>query len=702
LGDREELIALRRLAELEAKAKGISINQFKAKKPSVASPEEEGLLKKVIGGAVEPNLTLATGALAAPLSGLAGIAGTMLPGEQGQGAEWARNVGSTLTYSPQTQGGKDALSVIAKPFELLGEGADWAGGKYSEALGKILPPEAAATFGAGLNTAIQAVPMALSAKYMPSIPKIGESAPVQAVSKVVKNIAGPIEGRAGRLLRDVAGPDKIDAVIQAMLQHQDRVPGSAATAGQAATPAGSAEMSALQEIIANRAPSKYGTAGIEGSQEGARQAAIGTIAKTPKDLVDAILARKEATAPIRETSLANANIAGVKGPQLAERIAERGTQATEAAANVRRLGKAGEIAERVGIEQPRLGGGAPPVPGLPRTPSQYSYGTELSKLAERKTGNAAEVSLQKGSERRFAQMQADSLAEHGYFPLESNSVVGQIKRIQNIPGNKTNTTLQKAMGEINDLIASATDRNGIIDSRELYTIRKSEAGNVINKFAQENKNWDQRYTAGLLKDVQKIIDKAIVDAGAPDWPKYLSTYGEMSKPINRMETGQAVKDALVSSLGTAERPTVFANLVKKAGEETSVGTGKPRMADLTPQEASVVEAVKAELARNSQYNKMASEGSKEATRRITTEIPVWQTHGFFSPGWSAARAIYNRVANRATDKVVAELANRMDNPQAIAKLMQDAAPAQRSLIVDALMRRANVGAMQQAAQQGER
>lgn len=136
------------------------------KKPSaptskIANAEESPYsLKNLAGGAIEPNLSLLSGAVAGPLSGIAGMAGSMLPGPEGQGADWTRNVGNALTYEPRTAGGQAGLSAVAYPFQKLAEGADYLGGKATDITGSP-------AVGAGINTAAQALPMLLGAKSLP-------------------------------------------------------------------------------------------------------------------------------------------------------------------------------------------------------------------------------------------------------------------------------------------------------------------------------------------------------------------------------------------------------------------------------------------------------------------------------------------------------------------------------------------------------
>src|SRR3990167_4564587 len=64
-------------------------------------------LTNLAGAAAEPLMTMGSGAVTMPLSGLAGILGSVLPGPQGQGQQWAEKIQSG-TYQPKTTGGKNA------------------------------------------------------------------------------------------------------------------------------------------------------------------------------------------------------------------------------------------------------------------------------------------------------------------------------------------------------------------------------------------------------------------------------------------------------------------------------------------------------------------------------------------------------------------------------------------------------------------
>ena len=104
-------------------------------------------------GIAETAMTLGSGMAGSVAGGIAGIAGTVLPGPEGQGADWTKRVSGGVTYQPRTKAGQKITGTVAYPFEKLAEGADYAGGAVADATGS---PAA----GAAVNTAIQTIPAA--------------------------------------------------------------------------------------------------------------------------------------------------------------------------------------------------------------------------------------------------------------------------------------------------------------------------------------------------------------------------------------------------------------------------------------------------------------------------------------------------------------------------------------------------------------
>lgn len=133
-------------------------------KASAPEAVSTALNKSPMAGVLDSAASLASGAVAGPLSGLAGVAGALLPGKQGQGADWVNKVQDTLTYEPRTELGKGVVKAVSYPFQKLAEAGDAAGGTTAEGTGSPMA-------GAGINAALQAIPLVLG-----RVKPMGESA----------------------------------------------------------------------------------------------------------------------------------------------------------------------------------------------------------------------------------------------------------------------------------------------------------------------------------------------------------------------------------------------------------------------------------------------------------------------------------------------------------------------------------------------
>lgn len=116
------------------------------------------ILKNAAGALSEPAAQIASGFVATPFAGLAGLAQgakNLVPGWQGMpAADRIRQVENAMTYEPRTTAGKAVSGVVNYPFQKLAQFSDFAGQKTSDATGS---PAA----GAAVNTAIQFAPSAL-------------------------------------------------------------------------------------------------------------------------------------------------------------------------------------------------------------------------------------------------------------------------------------------------------------------------------------------------------------------------------------------------------------------------------------------------------------------------------------------------------------------------------------------------------------
>lgn len=118
----------------------------------------------LVGAAVEPMLSIASGAIAQPIAGISGLVDLAAGGGAEGAARMVEKVQHALTYQPRSTGGKNAMQVIGYLPEKLDQVADLAGEKAANLTGSP-------AVGAAIKTAIEGGPQILLAKG------IGEAVP---------------------------------------------------------------------------------------------------------------------------------------------------------------------------------------------------------------------------------------------------------------------------------------------------------------------------------------------------------------------------------------------------------------------------------------------------------------------------------------------------------------------------------------------
>ena len=409
-----------------------------------------------------------------------------------------------------------------------------------------------------------------------------------------------------------------------------------------------------------------------------------------QDIAQKEAAVKAATeaGPLREQALKNANLAGTVGEKLAAKAEGLSDAAAQKVADVRRFEGAKDRAETAGTEFGRRGNNWPSgqPTGMPSAGGRNSYQQELANRAEKVSQGAADESLLLGDAARFAKMQADSLAQNGFFPLKSGPVLENIRRQVNSPGNRASDVVTKTLGAVDEKIASLTNKNGVIDSRDLYTVRK-EIGNTIAKFADESKTWDQRLTAGLEKQIKSYIDDAIEGAGGTTWKEYLGTHRALKSQEDRLKVAQALSDKLTNEGGNLTSNSFLSVLGR--GEDALLKNkfGMPRDASLESvfgNDYGKVESVAKQLARRDKVNEIAGEIKGAGTSGIgASEVP--QIPHMLNSTATVTNFILKKMGSGANEPVAREIAQRMANGTYGELLTRPAGDPKRA-IVEALLR----------------
>ncbi len=527
------------------------------------------------------------------------------------------------------------------------------------------------------------------------------------ISKVLKDIYKPIT-ESGRLevLRDylkgltkdkqaeiVASLRGAEEIIQGVTPEQSiklgipARPASRPTAAQAVAEIPEATALAAYQRSLERVPQRGISAqfaGREAEQEAARLAELRTFGGDEAALLAARQQREAATAPLREEALAQANIAGDLAPRLEAEIAARYQSKGQA------LRSAGML-ETEGAQQQALSRQFFPVPGFPRVSPQFSdnYQRIVGNLEGAQT--ARNVAAQRQAEKEFKQFQLQSLSDNGFFPLRTNDITDQIDRLLTSPGEaRTSSLIRNSLREIRDEIQLFANQDGIINSADLYGIRKN-LGNILRKNAGETGTFDEkllsRYSTNLKSYIDNAINKSIgATPEAPgSWTRYLKTYEQASEKINQMEIGQALEQKLRTSLGDKERAGVFANAVQNAAQTIKTSTGQARFQKLeqvlTKDQIASVNKVLADVQRDAKSQALAAKSNVE-TLESGAELPNLLNRAALIT--NVVLKALKKDANEEINRIAAEM---MLDPRKLAAFIEGVPKNQANKIATAFMSR---------------
>lgn len=271
-------------------------------------------------------------------------------------------------------------------------------------------------------------------------------------------------------------------------------------------------------------------------------------------------------------------------------------------------------------------------------------------------------------------------AEQSTKPVDVSNIVTQIDDIiTRKPGNKELVT------ELNSI------KDGLLKSSPNFGFGPSKTSanpeNVISVIdgikaaiaKKDNKYIQQNLIA--LRDQLKSATPGITQADA--------AFRQLSGPINRMEVGREMQKKLASAIG--EKPGTYLNTLNDAAQVLKTATGTNRYNNLgevlTPREMKVVNAVGKQLENEIRLRTLARAGA-EKTRKIVgdSQDTVPQVNML-----KTVATVFNQVSRRletgASEKSMEALAEMMiKDPRYMAKVMIAAKPAERSAIIDGLIR----------------
>jgi len=532
----------------------------------------------------------------APVGGVLAKGASMIPGMAPAAVQALKTWGMNTGLAPKGVA-QHALNTALR----VG-----AGGTVAGTAGALISPDDAST-SAGLGAA--------AAVVLPPVLSVG--------SKVAARVWDALMGRygavrAGQIAREAAAGD-LAAIKAATAAAGDDLTAIQATAGIK-----NEVWDALGDLAKQNDRASY-YARLAAQTKADQIDTMRRIAGAPTQ-TEARLAQADTKAslagylgPHFETELAAANIAGQAGPRLQSQADRLTGAATSKVEDVRRLGTAGETAERLGnfgrlvspestrtpLDQRMMG--LPPsperysggrmrldeqMPGEPRLPGRYSYGQELANLAERKGQGAADASLIMGEGARFAQSQADSLAAYGLKPLNVGSLINRISAKLHDPKIGTNVDTKKALRIVQAQLEEWTTKGGgQITAEAVHGIRRNLNNTIERTLGAGDPVSLKAEAAKIGMSIRPMLDDAITNAGGTEWRNVVSSWAKGEHVISQKEMGaKALKMleedpkkfiALVRGNAPKDVEKVFG--LKKFNLETEMGSQYSKMDEIASQ-----------------------------------------------------------------------------------------------------------------------
>lgn len=399
------------------------------------------------------------------------------------------------------------------------------------------------------------------------------------------------------------------------------------------------------------------------------------------------------TRPMRERELAAANQAAQTmarlGPQAAQRqqsmvsaLQQAGQTGTEAA---QRSAAAVQQLERV------VPGEIPAVSARQAARVQAAAANQWQETADVFTRLAG----QRRAERDFLQRQMGSLEDYGLRPLNVDNVTAAIERTMTEPGKRMSAVQQQVLGRVREqLQAAAAMNNGVIDARDLYTIRKEGVNEIIDTLmAGRDPKVSKKVAADVLAIVRPEIDNAIVRAGGTEWKQYLDTFTKGAKDLEKRQMAAEMFRMF------NDTPQEYVRLVRgnnEAAVEAIFGKGNFDIFKEMSKEMPTLNKVASYIERQGVVADKAKGGREELVRLIDANSWRRRLPNWFSPAITAANLALRDVEKRINEQTLGIIRQATLSNQSMLELLEGLPPNERGKLMR-IINSLSEGAKTQAA-----
>jgi len=381
------------------------------------------------------------------------------------------------------------------------------------------------------------------------------------------------------------------------------------------------------------------------------------------------------TIPVLNQSLANANTITKTLTELEALAPRLSKQAAEEVENVRRLVKAGDIAQAsaklTAIKK-----------GMPSWDALYTYPATLGRKADEWANKAAEKSLQLGAEASQAAGTAQAMRNAGIEPLTADSLTNKIRSVLTVE-QTGNSTLKAGVDQVIDDIVKEASETGVVDARALYAIRKNSVGEFVKKLFPGAMNSAQKTeAAAIMSEINPIIDNAIEKAGGKGFKDYLETYSAGQREIEKTEMSAYLRDLYKTN------PQAFVDVVSgnntKAVEDIfgftkfdiNTEMGQSLMRKLRP--------IADDVMRTARMGDLAKKGAPYAGEIIQRNQPTFRVPGMV-PKSGAANVVLETMQSRLPAKTLDALERALVSGQSLSEVLAIPMPPKDRAVLKSLL-----------------
>lgn len=491
-----------------------------------------------------------------------------------------------------------------------------------------------------------------------------------------------------KYLGDMIPEGERQNIVAALRNAPEIVPGSKPTVGEALADIPGAL--SLQREQARLSQSPFTATQMvqrQREQQAARQGLLQSTFGTAEDLAGAEAERARVTAPLREEALMQANVYGQTAPRLEAELAAKMGQAGQPTGMIGALQTQGQLASEA-VQAMNRANTWTPVPGMPMFPGRYSPNFERAAELTKAADLVSDVVQQRKLELDFKKLQLDSLKNEGFYPLSTRDLTTRIDNMLSKPGSRSNELLTTSLAAVKSKLEKYTDpQTGIIDSRDLYNIRKEVASDIGAFLASKGQQGMNTEAANADKAIKAMIDESINKAaGTKTWTDYLSNFAKYSEKINQMQVGQELQNKLGANLGDVEKAGVFSTAVNNAAGLIKRKTGQQRFDNLedflTTDQISSVNKVMADLNRKVKAE-IASKQVKGAPEKPFSGVE--DLPSILSRPVVIARGVLETLRKGSQRQFDAKVAELMLDPQKMASFLDEINKPQAKGVAEAMM-----------------